>query len=75
MISTGSQEQGGEADTNTNTSPKSKRKAITGFWAKDKDKQSRKSQKSLFKKRPKDGWSGGEAGAEAGETLDNKVEL
>ena len=76
MISTGSQEPGGEADTNTNTSPKSKRKAITGFWAKDKDKdkQSRKSQKSLFKKRPKDGLLG-EAGAEAGEQLDNKVEL
>ena len=73
MISTGSQEPGGEADTITNTSPKSKRKAITGFWAKDKDKQSRKSQKSLFKKRPKDGVLG-EAGVEAAEPLDNKAE-
>ena len=47
------------------TSPKTKRKAITGFWGSN-SKDKRKSQKSLFKKRPKDGFSEGSVkGSEA----------
>ena len=50
------------------TSPKTKKKAV-GFW--NKDKSSRKSQKSIFKKK-KD--SEGLKSDISGENLDNKLE-
>ena len=82
VISTGSQDMaetdGGLVGGGWATSPKTKRKAITGFWGSNsKDKNSRKSQKSLFKKRPKDGVSEGAVkGSEALAAcdMDNKAE-
>ena len=82
VISTGSQDMaevdGGVMGGGWATSPKTKRKAITGFWGSNsKDKNSRKSQKSLFKKRPKDGVSEGAVKASdalAGCDNDNKAE-
>ena len=58
------------------SSPKTKRKAITGFWGSN-SKDKRKSQKSLFKKRPKDGLSDGSVKGSEGGVLcdsDNKAE-
>ena len=74
VISSGSQDHA-ELDGGPG-SPKQKKKAI-GFWNNNKEKINRKSQKSLFKKRTKDG-----VGSENGvtkdnincDTLDNKAE-
>lgn len=73
VISTSSQDQGEEVWGAT--SPKTKRKAITGFWGSNsKDKNSRKSQKSLFKKRPKEGSEGLVRGEASSCDSDNKAE-
>lgn len=78
VISTGSQDHT-ELD-GAPGSPKTKKKAIASFWNNNKEKNPRKSQKSLFKKRTKDGVSengvNGKGGADIAncDTLDNKAE-
>ena len=70
VVSNGSQDH---AEIDSTSSPKQKKKAI-GFWG-NKDKNSRKSQKSLFKKRTKEGGEGVNKSVEStSDIMDNRAE-
>jgi len=70
VVSNGSQDH---TEIDSTSSPKQKKKAI-GFWG-NKDKNSRKSQKSLFKKRTKEGGEGINKSVEsASDIIDNRAE-
>ena len=75
VVSAGSQDHTDTIDTGA-ASPKQKKKAIGGFWGNNKDKNNRKSQKSLFKKRTKDGASEGGVSNKSvdSDILDNRAE-